>query len=230
MAPPRATGSSSTCAAQGRARPAARLRRRVGGGARRGRRAGAHRGRLPHQPRVPVPLRDVRPVGQHARRSRCRAARSPRRSATRSRRCRRRGRSSCTTPAASSTRRRFPPRTTRRSPRPWPGFDRVIVEVASGVSARASRRRAACAFAISCAGRLEVAVGLETVHREALARAQQAHDARGRSPRPPRSCAPASRCGCSSCSIRRSCRITRPRNGRSARSDGRGRAAPPSAP
>ena len=50
---------------------------RLGRGARRTRRARAHGGRLPHQSRVPLPLRDVRPVGQHARRDRAAAARSP---------------------------------------------------------------------------------------------------------------------------------------------------------
>ena len=54
------------------------------GRARRRRRARSDRSRLPHQSRVPVPLRDVRPVAQHARRAGAARARLRRRSATRS--------------------------------------------------------------------------------------------------------------------------------------------------
>ena len=77
-----------------------------------------------HQPRVPVPLRDVRPVAQHARRDGLRQARFPRRSAALAGSCRRSGRSSSITPAASSIRPPSRPRTTTRSPSSWRGRSR----------------------------------------------------------------------------------------------------------
>ena len=148
------------------ARSATRLRRARRAGGLGGRRGGRRRHDLPDQPRVPVALPDVRPVEEHAGRRPCRGgaiAAQIRDGAGAD--FRRRGASSSTTPAASSIRGRSPPRTTPRSPRLVRPFERVIVEAHPALVGEACLR-----FRDLIAGRLEVAMGLETVHPDVLPR------------------------------------------------------------
>ena len=83
--------------------------------------------------------------------------------------CRRRDTSSCTTPAASSIRSRFPSEDDEAIAREVEGFERVIVEshpaFLAGAYAERCRR-----FQSLIPGQLEVAIGLETAHPEVLAR------------------------------------------------------------
>ena len=117
-----------TPGAETRPRSGPRLRQLLGRGGRRARRRRAHGGRLHHQPRVPLPLRDVRPVGQHARRDR--AARA-------SCRCRSAGAIETLPPArwvklynagSAFDPRAIPPADDADIARAVAGFERVIVE------------------------------------------------------------------------------------------------------
>ena len=179
---------------------------------------GADRRRVPHQSRMPIPVRDVRPVGQHARRSRCPAAPSPARSARRWRRLPPARQIKLYNAGSFFDPQAIPVDDFEEIAAAVSGFDRVIVEAASGIPSRPSRRR------------------VPAVSRPAARTARGGGGARDRAPRGPRRVAQADDGGgcrrgggvpvaprhraprCSSCSTRRSCRTTRPPTGRSTRS------------
>jgi hypothetical protein len=126
---------------------------------------------VPHQSRVPLALCDVRFVEEHSHRDRARRAPSPRRS---SMRCAlaRRPHIKLYNSGSFFDPRAIPWPTIRRSRHCWTLRARHRRE-----PSRADRRELSALPGL-IAGRLEVAMGLETVHPTSSSPAQQAHDPR----------------------------------------------------
>ena len=178
------------------ARPLAPPGRHRRGRARRATARHRRRDRLPDRARVPVAVRDVRPVAVHDRRpTRPRGAIPAQIDAARAgapaRRRHRRAGSSSTTPAASSIRGRCrPSRLRRHRRRRSPVRTRRSSSHIRRSSVRASSDCSTRCRAASGGGRaaqLEVAMGLETAHPDALERLNKRMTLDGFSARPARS-------------------------------------------